>query len=335
MQLGLFGEIPVPVVAAWGGGVDSTAMLIEMISRRERIDLVLFADTGSEKPGTYTFVDFFRQWMADRGIRSEVVRYEAKNFKHWPAYRSLHENVITNSTLPSQSLGGGSCSIKWKQQPQHAFLKAWGPSRECWAAGGKVVKLIGYDCSPADQRRWAAQSDKEDPHYSFRFPLREWGWVRAQCEERIRAEGIPVPPKSACFMCGASKPHEIHDLPVGQLRLIVLIEARAEPRLRNCDGLWRKPVLGFRGATPRPGSMTQYILEQKLLPSDEIDEIRALAPASLTRFQEAASSEAIGERPELSEWLRLFEMRDRGAFDVEGAPRFYTAVDRPAPVATE
>lgn len=323
LQMGLFGEIRPPVVVAWGAGVDSTAMLIEMIARGEHIDLVLFADTGSEKPATYAFVDFFRQWLADHGVRMEVVRYEAKNFKNWPPYRSLHENVLTNATLPSISLGGGSCSIKWKQQPQHAFLKQWAPATECWAAGGKVVKLIGYDCSPADNRRFAAQDGKDDPHYVYRFPLREWGWTRAECEARIRAAGITVPPKSACFMCGATKPHEMHDLPVGQLRLIVLIEARAEPRLRNCDGLWRKPVQGCRGATPRPGSMTQYIREQNLLPSEEIDEIRACAPAALTRFQEAAAEKPVGERPALAEWVRLFELRDRGIFDVEGTQPLY------------
>lgn len=48
----LFGIVEVPVVAAYGAGLDSTAMLVEMVEAGERVDHVLFADTGAEKPVT-------------------------------------------------------------------------------------------------------------------------------------------------------------------------------------------------------------------------------------------------------------------------------------------
>ena len=90
----------VPVVAAWGAGVDSSAMIVELAERGEPIDMVLFADPGSEKAGTYTFIPVFRRWMADRGIPSEIVRYRPRNFKHWPPYATIAENMLTNATLP-------------------------------------------------------------------------------------------------------------------------------------------------------------------------------------------------------------------------------------------
>lgn len=37
-------NLPPPVIVAWGAGVDSTAMIIELAARRERIDMVLIAD---------------------------------------------------------------------------------------------------------------------------------------------------------------------------------------------------------------------------------------------------------------------------------------------------
>ncbi len=49
-----------PVVLAYGVGVDSTALLIEKVARGERIDLVLTADTGVEKPATYAYLDVIR-----------------------------------------------------------------------------------------------------------------------------------------------------------------------------------------------------------------------------------------------------------------------------------
>lgn len=63
---------------------------------------------------------------------------------------------------------------------------------------------------------------------------------------------------------------------------------------------------GLRGATPRPGSMTEYICDQALLPADEIDRIIALAPQSLTRWQEAVSEHPT-PRPELRQWLEVFD----------------------------
>jgi hypothetical protein len=310
-QYQLFGELRAPVLAAWGAGVDSTAMLIELISRGEPPDHVLFADTGSESPGTYVYLPLFRAWLTAHGVASTIVRYEPTDFKNWPPYRSLEENCLTNGTLPSKAFGFGSCSQKWKIAPQNRWTEEWPPAREIWAAGGKVIKLIGYDCSPADSRRYAEHEGYTDPRYLYRYPLRDWGWTREQCIQRIVQAGLPVPPKSACYFCPAAKPAELHALPAALLRRIVLLEARAKPRLRRIDGLWRKPVKGHRGATARPGSMTEYIRNAQLLPADEIDRIIALAPQGLTRWQEAVA-QLPAPRPELREWIALFDAAAEG-----------------------
>jgi hypothetical protein len=46
------------------------------------------------------------------------------------------------------------------------------------------------------------------------------------------------------------------------------------------EGLWRRAVKGFRGATPKPGSMTQYIREKKLLKESHIDGIISRTPTT-------------------------------------------------------
>ena len=109
-QLGLFGDVRPPVIAAWGAGVDSTAMLIELIERGERVDYVLFADTGAERKETYDFIPVFVAWLSERGVPVTIVRYQAKNFKNFPAYRTLTENVLACGTLPGISMGAASCS---------------------------------------------------------------------------------------------------------------------------------------------------------------------------------------------------------------------------------
>lgn len=222
-----------PVVAAWGAGVDSTAMIVELA---DPIDMVLFADPGSEKAGTYAFIPIFRRWMDDHGISSEIVCYRPRNFKHWPPYATIAENMLTNATLPSVVFNRGSCSQKWKASAQDTWTAEWEPARRCWDAGGRVVKLIGYDASARDTQRYHHAIGCEDPRHEYRYPLREWGWVRERCEQRIIAAGLPLPPKSSCFFGGSIKPDEVMELSADELRIIVLMEARAKPRLRNVDG---------------------------------------------------------------------------------------------------
>ena len=296
----LLAGAPAPIVLAYGIGVDSTALLVELSARGEPPDLVLTADPGAEKPETYEYQKLIAAWMAARRIPYEVVRYVPRRFKHWPPYYSILANVLTNATLPSISLGRHSCSLKWKVAPQDAFLKRWAPAQAAWARGQKVTRLIGYDASPADTRRYAHASAIDDPLFNCRYPLREWNWTRNRCIARIEAAGLPVPPKSSCFFCGAIRPDEVRALPQWCLRLIVLIEARAEPRLRTVEGLWR------RSTKTKPGRITDFIRAERLLSEAEVDAIRRDAPTELVRFQDAAGLVPVSERPTMEEWLESF-----------------------------
>ncbi len=308
---------PPPVVLAYGIAVDSTALLIEKHARGEAPDLVLTADTSVEKPATYEYLDVIRPWMRDRGIRFELVSYVPRRFKHWPPYYGILEMCLTNATLPSKSLGGSSCSLKYKKAPQDKFLSTWQPAVDAWARGQRVVRLIGYDAGPRDTARANHALSIDDPLYDCQYPLREWRWDRPDCVARIQAEGLPVPPKSACWLCIANHPDEIRGLPQWCLRLIVLVEARAAPRLHTVEGLWR------RSTRARPGSMTAFIRDEHLLPADEIDRIIRDAPLDLIRFQDVAAVIPLGERPTMGDWLDRFHAafpeRGRGQSDALAA----------------
>lgn len=252
-----------PVLVAYGMGVDSTAMLIGMHQRGERPDAILFADVGSEKPDTYAYLPVIQEWLAKVGFpQVEVVRYVPKKFEHAP-YDSLEGNCISNSTLPSLAFGRKSCSLKWKVAPQDKWTEQWAPAIEAWGRGDRVQKLIGYDAGGADTKRCTYAGKYDDgPHYEYRYPLQEWGWDRERCEAEIAAAGLPVPVKSACFFCPASKPWEIAQIVDQHPELadrIIEMESNAAPKLIKIDGLWRKGVKGVRGGTARPGRMTDYI----------------------------------------------------------------------------
>jgi hypothetical protein len=294
------GPPPAPVVLAYGAGVDSTALLVELVSRGQKPDLVLTADTGVEKPATYEYLDVIRPWMDKHGIHHEIVSYIPKRFKHWPRYYGLLEMCLTNATLPSKSLGGSSCSLKYKRDPQNTYLSTWKPAIDAWHRGQRVTRLIGYDAGPRDTARANHALSIDDPLYSCEYPLREWGWDRDACIARIQAEGLPVPSKSACWICIANKPSEIRELPQWCLRLIVLVEARAAPRLHTVEGLWRKSTKA------RPGRMTDFIRNEGLLPEQEVDRIWNEAPRELIRFQDVAAMIPLDDRPTMRDWIERF-----------------------------
>lgn len=129
------------VAVCLGFGWDSTAMLIEMERRGERPDLITFADTGAEKPGTYAFIPVFSAWLQDHGFpRPVICRYQPlpqTHDRYVEATRStadrlglsipepqlvrlagLFGNMVANETLPGIAFGPKSCSIKWKIEAQ-------------------------------------------------------------------------------------------------------------------------------------------------------------------------------------------------------------------------
>ena len=283
----LYGEVKPPIAVAYGMGVDSTALLCGMAKQGIRPDFILFADTGAERKETYSFEPIMQEWLKKEGFPPiTTVRYVPKDFKNWPPYYDLETNLLTNGTLPGVSFGPASCSQKHKQMPQHSFLKNCQPVQEAWRNGERCLKLIGFDNSPRDRKRTYSANPKDRHLYDYHTPLIAWNWDRTECSRQIKAAGLPVPGKSSCFFCIALKTWELEALPEDYLKRIVRIEARAHPRLKTVEGLWRSTVKGTRGAVPRPGSMTKYIREKRLLPEDIIDEIWESTPKEIISFQE-------------------------------------------------
>lgn len=182
----------IPLVVSWGGGVNSTAMLIGMRERNIFPDLILFADTGGEKPATYEFSENFDNWLKGKGFPGiTVVRNDG-------LYVTLENECLQTHSLPSIAYGFKSCSDKYKRRPQIKYLKSIYGSNLC-----NVTVAIGID---AGESHRAVIGNNP---YKTIFPLIEWGWDRDKCIEAIKGVDLFVPMKSACFFCPSSRKHEI------------------------------------------------------------------------------------------------------------------------------
>lgn len=196
-------------------------------------DLILFADTGGEKPHTYKHVEYVSDWCESVGFpRILTVKKRGRIY----VGETLEENCIRLHMLPSLAYGFKSCSQKYKIQPQDMFVNNWGPAKAVWADGLKVVKYIGYD---ADEIRRAKIRD--DDKYNYVYPLISADWGREECIEAIVKEGLSPPGKSACFFCPASTLPEIRNLREQYPDLLaraIVMECNAE--LTSVKGLGRR-----------------------------------------------------------------------------------------------
>ena len=75
-------------IVSYGGGTNSTAMLVGMYERGIPVDLILFADPGGEQPYTYEYLPIMDDWLARHGMprlqtvcctsKDEIIRGEGQ-----------------------------------------------------------------------------------------------------------------------------------------------------------------------------------------------------------------------------------------------------------------
>jgi hypothetical protein len=303
-----------PLVVSYGGGVDSTAMLVGFKQRGIRPDMIVFADVGGEHPETYAALTAVDAWLRSVGFpRITRVKYYSPTTR----YQTLEGNCLQNDGLPSLAYGGHSCSLKWKIEAIDDFVwgvRGWEPAFEALAEGHKVTRCIGYDYGCADSKRFAKMDKKAakleadgkwSPWQNW-YPLRDWEWGREECEAAIMSEaylghllwegmGRCVPFKSSCFFCPAMKVEEVEQMarlhPELALRAAVM-EYRAETGkhgLETCNGLGLgKGPKHTWDTKSRNWSWHRHLVSVGLLPEDWLTKAKAegLVPAEWDAYIE-------------------------------------------------
>lgn len=234
-----------PIVVSYGGGRNSTAMLIGMWAKGIIPDLILFADTGGEKPETYEYIKIFSDWLINKGMPEVTwINRNDLGMNQHGKYANLEESCLINKSLPSKAYGGSTCSINWKKEPQDRFLQSWEPANNVWAKGGLIRKFIGFHAGEI-QRLFNKKSGQpflvSKTDYN-EYPMILWGWHQGHCEAVIEAASLPMPPKSACFFCPNMRAKEIRELAKNHPDLFeraVAIERNAASSNHTIKGLGR------------------------------------------------------------------------------------------------
>ena len=216
-----------PITVSYGGGTNSTALLIGLYHRNIIPDLILFAETGAERPDTYKFIEIFNKWLKDKKFPQITTVCNKKG--------TLEQDCLNRNALPSLAYGFRSCSDHFKIRPQHRYIKQWQPAIDCWNAGQRIIKMIGYDAEEWHRIRTG------DKGYENQYPLVDWGWTRKKCIDVIKEEGLDTPGKSSCFFCPSMRKSEIlalNKIYPDLLKRAIKLETNA--KLTTIKGLGRR-----------------------------------------------------------------------------------------------
>lgn len=208
------------IVVNYGGGVNSTALLVEAHNRSIRPDVIVFADTGSEMPHTYKYLDEVNAWLAAHDMPPlSVTRWERQRPSQLGEravekgeFVPLHEWCESTKSLPSKAYGLSGCTSKWKQQPADRFIKTHPLVVAAHAAGELVERWIGFDAGEPERSERMLTKNPDGHLWRWRAPLVEWDMDRDACVSSIQRAGLSNPGKSSCWMCPSMKKHEIVSL---------------------------------------------------------------------------------------------------------------------------
>jgi phosphoadenosine phosphosulfate reductase family protein len=173
-------DVKIIHVLSYGGGLNSTALLIFLIKNNYPLDLVLFSDTGDEFPHTYETVNYYKKYCKDKGIRFKIVRSELAD--------SLYTYMWNKKIVPSRIRR--DCTSKFKISPMRKFL------RNEYGKDQKFLQYIGIDYEEAHRMR-----DSDVKYIENKYPLVDNKINRIDCEKLLASEEIPIPKKSGCYYC--------------------------------------------------------------------------------------------------------------------------------------
>ena len=199
------GKEKLPIVVTFGAGVDSTAKLVNMWKLNIRPDVIVFADTGGERPDIYAHLEKVDKWCEKVDFpKIDIVRHTHKEHGR----EGLLGELKRRKSLPSLAFGFKTCSLKYKTTAcQRHIVQTLGIK--------KYVKTIGYGTGEIDRAIKSCESVKAGKvrfyageEMKLWFPLIDWKLNRSDCKKLSKTVGFCTA-KSSCYFCPAMKASEV------------------------------------------------------------------------------------------------------------------------------
>jgi hypothetical protein len=174
-------------VISYGGGVQSTALVVLSVSEGWDVDEIVHVDLlDAESPATREYVRYFREWL-QREYGRDITVIE----------RNMYRDMLDNPAFTP---------VPWHGRREKFML-----SRQC-TRQYKVTPLTRYlyDRYPGDCIRlmlgisvdeYHRMRDSSAARIEHVYPLVDARLARWQCREIVERAGLAVPWKSSCWFC--------------------------------------------------------------------------------------------------------------------------------------
>lgn len=181
-------------ILSWGCGVQSTTLAVmSALGHLEPLDAVITADTGWERELTYQARDFYAEWLARRQVLVETV--QRGEIKQKAVDDHIHMPLWTSTGGPLKR----ECTRYFKVRPirrRARELLGFDPSKPPHPPPGAIELWIGFSWD-----EWTRAAPSRVKFVKSRWPLLERRLTRNDCIDYLKANGLPVPVKSACIGC--------------------------------------------------------------------------------------------------------------------------------------
>lgn len=194
-------------VVSYGGGVQSTALLVLAAQRRIDFPTFLMANVGddSEHPATLQYVrEVAMPYAAEHGIDLHLLDRTKRDGSVETLWGRLMREGSRSLPIPIRMSNGApntrSCTVDFKVKVTGRWVKAHGAT-----ADNPATIAIGISLDEIQR----ANNRKVEPHEQIVYPLIDFPkgcgtdrmFARDDCMRLISDAGLPVPPKSSCFFC--------------------------------------------------------------------------------------------------------------------------------------
>lgn len=182
---------------SYGGGVQSTALLVLAATGRIDCQLAIFANVGdhAEHPAT---LDYVRTVAAPYAARHGVELVERnRGGKHPDLYDRLTADGSRFLGIPLRMSRTGAPG---KRSCTHDY-KLIVVGRELRARGASVDNPADVLVGISTDEWMRANNRRAEPYERMVYPLLDLRLSRRDCARVIADAGLPVPPKSACWFC--------------------------------------------------------------------------------------------------------------------------------------
>lgn len=196
------------IFANLSGGRDSTAMIVRALEIGEKIDYILFCDMGFEFEAMYQYIDKLDSYLKAKFDKT-ITRIDCKGiFEKWAFEYPIQRGEKKGSFrgLPKE-VGLDFCTREGKVKPSREFVLSVGSSNPF---SNKV--MIGYTSNEVKRGRTTSLD-----YAQAIYPLAEWGWNEAECENFLRDRGIANPlykhfKRTGCFFCPHQNKESLYNL---------------------------------------------------------------------------------------------------------------------------